>query len=550
MEGAHVLTLTHDSLPLLFPIFLYAETHYRFRFFFSYLKKAEPEIIADTPHRIEPGKLLPILLLIKDANRFPVVLRSVTLRAFQLGKLLLTENLVTEPMEIRDKWWWKIFHVQMRDMRGWLDCDVEFEIEQNGKARVYENDNYRTSSKAPLRIFCSPTKLPRFPDLQLGDFHTHSHYTEDQVEYGSPIPASQLLADAMGLTFFAVTDHSYDLDDRIDNYLENDLNIPKWGMFQKEVNSLNRKMRSVAIIPGEEISCRNSRNQNVHLLLLGSRRFFTGSGDSAEKWFQTRSESSIKEIMSERPGGAVAFASHPLEYVPFLQRLLLGRGQWERDDWERPGLAGLQLFNGSPTDGSGIKRWITILLSGKKLFILAGNDAHGNFNRFRQIGIPFFRITEKDHHVFGRIRTGVFSVSNRPVSILRAIKAGRHIVTDGPVVKMIARSSNETAHIGGELQGEKIKLSLDILSSPEFGPIHSAAIYEGVIGEPEEIGHGIESAGGRYRFRATLPFEAQNPCYFRVEVTTRADHSFDGKSHVCITNPIWVYPSTTKKPRL
>jgi len=50
------------------PLFLYAETHYRFPYFFSLLRKNEPEIIADAPHRIEPGSPLPILILIKDAH--------------------------------------------------------------------------------------------------------------------------------------------------------------------------------------------------------------------------------------------------------------------------------------------------------------------------------------------------------------------------------------------------------------------------------------------------------------------------------------------------
>ena len=46
-------------LPLIvFPL-LYAETHYRFKYFFSFLKKNEPEILADIPHRLEPNAALP-----------------------------------------------------------------------------------------------------------------------------------------------------------------------------------------------------------------------------------------------------------------------------------------------------------------------------------------------------------------------------------------------------------------------------------------------------------------------------------------------------------
>jgi hypothetical protein len=57
--------------------FLYAETHYHFRFAPSLLYRRRPEIIADAPHRLEPGKALPVLLIIKDAHRFPVALQQV-----------------------------------------------------------------------------------------------------------------------------------------------------------------------------------------------------------------------------------------------------------------------------------------------------------------------------------------------------------------------------------------------------------------------------------------------------------------------------------------
>ena len=66
-------------LPFSFiPIWLYAEIHYRFKFIPSRLFYRQPEIIADVPHRIEPGQPLPILLLVKDANRFPIELQNVT----------------------------------------------------------------------------------------------------------------------------------------------------------------------------------------------------------------------------------------------------------------------------------------------------------------------------------------------------------------------------------------------------------------------------------------------------------------------------------------
>ena len=69
MEGEVLLTFIDPSWFL--PLFLYAETHYRFKYFFSFLKKQEPELLADAPHRVEPGKDIPILILSKDADRYP-----------------------------------------------------------------------------------------------------------------------------------------------------------------------------------------------------------------------------------------------------------------------------------------------------------------------------------------------------------------------------------------------------------------------------------------------------------------------------------------------
>ena len=55
------------SLPV---IFLYAELHFRFKWFISMYFIKEPEIITDVPYRIDPNKKIPILILIKDAKKY------------------------------------------------------------------------------------------------------------------------------------------------------------------------------------------------------------------------------------------------------------------------------------------------------------------------------------------------------------------------------------------------------------------------------------------------------------------------------------------------
>ncbi|MBC8399978.1 MAG: hypothetical protein H8E14_00665, partial [Candidatus Marinimicrobia bacterium] len=59
-------------------VFGYFEMHYRFRFFpFSRYFKREPEILADAPHSLEPGRKLPLTILIKDAHQFPITLHKI-----------------------------------------------------------------------------------------------------------------------------------------------------------------------------------------------------------------------------------------------------------------------------------------------------------------------------------------------------------------------------------------------------------------------------------------------------------------------------------------
>ncbi len=59
-------------------VFGYFEMHYRFRYLpFSRYFKREPEILADAPHRLEPGRKLPLTILVKDAHRFPITLHKI-----------------------------------------------------------------------------------------------------------------------------------------------------------------------------------------------------------------------------------------------------------------------------------------------------------------------------------------------------------------------------------------------------------------------------------------------------------------------------------------
>ena len=176
----------------LLPALLYAETHFRFRFIPSLLFKREPEIIFDAPHRVERGTAIPLLLLVKDARRFPVTLRSVIVRIASDRRSEEVE-LFRGEIPLGEKLWWRIFELRTQNEVGWHSLNARITIEVNGSLHTYANDNHRTSSKKPLRVYVSATELPTFPNLVWGEAHAHSEYTDDQVEFGSPLePTVQL----------------------------------------------------------------------------------------------------------------------------------------------------------------------------------------------------------------------------------------------------------------------------------------------------------------------------------------------------------------------
>ncbi|NOY79185.1 MAG: hypothetical protein GXO76_15135, partial [Calditrichaeota bacterium] len=391
--------------------FLYAEIHYKFKGIYSRLKHTWPEILADAPHRVEPGKNIPLLILVKDAHRYPVELIQIEAKAFFENTPIFHKKLLARPLAIQSPFWYKLIELDRPPgISGGIDLEITFTAKRKGKVIRFNADNYIGTSHAPLRIRLSPHSLPTLPGLVYGDLHTHSNYTSDQVEFGAPLPAIQQAAEAMGLSFVAVTDHSYDLDDDPDNYLKNDPKLRKWHLFRAEVARLNTKAKGkkqCLLIPGEEVSARNHRGRNIHFLVLNDPSFHKGSGDGAEKWFKTRSEKSISEILNELPDSALGIAAHPATPVPPLEYLLVNRGKWEKPDSTHPKLLGFQALNGEADTGfrESLKLWKGSLSRGQKKFIYAGTDAHGNFNRFRQVSFPFFKMKEMVRQILGEKRT-------------------------------------------------------------------------------------------------------------------------------------------------
>jgi len=531
------------------PFFLYAETHYRFKYFFSFLKKSEPEIISDGPYRLDPDAAYPVLLFIKDADRYPVEFISVTLTLFQHGKELYSET-VQPPshITINEHYWWKIVELQFQNeianVFGFLKLKVDVTIRHNGKIKIITNNNHRTSSKALLKFYRSKTHLPALPGWMYGDTHTHSSYTEDQVEFGSPLAASPTLCKAMGLSFFCVADHSYDLDDKLDNYLVNDPAIPKWHLLQKDIDEINEKEKDFVVVRGEEVSCTNKDGRNVHLLLHGTRKFFHGSGDSAEKWFRTKCEHTVDGVLLIKDANVAAYAAHPTEEVPFLQSLLINRGEWRKADMNSISLHGIQILNGEYSESffNGLDVWKWLLLKGEKKFITAGNDAHGNFNRFIQIGIPFFTIREKNLQLFGKMKTALYT-SLIETSVVSALQHGKSFITNGPLLVIeIETSTRNVGKIGETISGEKFLVKVKAKSTGEFGAFTSIKIIHGIIGKREKTLFETKNFSDPYNIHFITDWETTPTfSYIRAEGFT-ANGAGTDREGFCYTNPIWISP--------
>ena len=521
-----------DIPPFLLPVIaLYPEIHYRFRALpFSRCFRRQPEIIADAPHRLEPGRPLPILLLIKDADRYPVTLEEVIIELHG-GETRMTHKAGIDPKAIRDHWWHRIEWVELPDEAPCLwEVSVIWRVKIRGRPHIFITDNLPGLSHKPLQVQQSGHSLPRKEGWHFGDLHAHCAYTEDQVEFGAPLAAYPSMGRAIGLSFMMAADHSYDLDDLPGSFTKMDPNLTRFRTRSSEIELLNNQYRGeFALLPGYELSVANARGKNVHLLLLNQRDFLPGSGDSAERWLRTGSELSLDEALISLNPDTLPVAAHPKMRPPLLQRWLLGRGLWEGEDLRNDRLFGLQVWNGTKSEDfwEGTECWVDGLLSGKRWRALAGSDAHGNFNRYRQVGFPMWTLAEAEGQIFGEVRTGVHLKEKLSAEgIVQALTSEPSLISDGPFAEVELRFRSDGSS----------EAVIEALSTPEFGAISAVRLYWGKEGETNERILIEENFQGRYQ--AKLRIDIPEPSgYVRSEIRTDA-------GRFCLTNPRFVSAGT------
>ena len=534
-----------------FYIALYPEIHHTFDLFFSRLRHSQPEILVDCPHRIDPGKTIPLLCLVKHANTFPIVFQSVLVEMEYEDGIQEKKLVWNSPEYTQNYLWFRVFHLEpKRDYSGDVLITARIQTERDGCINSIVNHNYRGIKKLPLKVHIGREPLPSHENWYYGESHYHSFHSDDQVEFGAPIKATVEMAEALGLKWLAVTDHSYDLDDLYSHTLYHDENLLKWKTLKEEIEAINSNAH-FQVIPGEEISCGNARNKNVHLLAYGIENFIPGKGDGAEKWFRTRPDLPLGDVLKKvKAEGGVAYASHPEVRFTLGERFMLRRGHWEDADYNLPDYCGLQFWNGKQDKAfyEGYKQWVEMLLKGRRLFFIGGDDSHGDFNVFRQIRVPLLKMIHSPHKVFGKIRTCLYCKEGlSQQSILQALKNGTSFVTSGPFITCYAiTDQGGRASVGGEISGTEITVYITAKSTDEYGDITNIRLYEGNLRDRIEKHREFYPRSHFHDPKNItlkgIPLQVKGPLYIRLEAVSRKGK----ESYYAYTNPIWLNPTSIR----
>lgn len=79
----------------------YAEIHYKFKLPWSLLYRKEPEIIVDAPFQTIPGENIRLFVVVREANRFPVTLETLSAtfsaNGFRERRILDIRQKIAEP---------------------------------------------------------------------------------------------------------------------------------------------------------------------------------------------------------------------------------------------------------------------------------------------------------------------------------------------------------------------------------------------------------------------------------------------------------------------
>ncbi|MCX7727524.1 MAG: hypothetical protein N2053_11835, partial [Chitinispirillaceae bacterium] len=186
---------------------LYPEIHFRFfRFFPSLLYKKEPEIIFDTPFRLEPDEDLPLFLIINELHLFPIEPLEVAVTISQGGNTELfkfsdiNQYEIKNPLSDQQKSF--IFPIPKTKIPyGRFFINAVLTFKKGKKIIKILNDNINTSSKLALICYRASHSLPGKNEglCCYGDLHFHTQFSQSHVEFGPPLIVIDYMCKSSGL---------------------------------------------------------------------------------------------------------------------------------------------------------------------------------------------------------------------------------------------------------------------------------------------------------------------------------------------------------------
>ena len=360
----------------------YAETHFKFPV--SRLYRKEPVILEDAPFQICPGTDCPVWLIVRKAHLFPVFIEEVFGEWFNEDGQKIKFKLPIQ-QEFKGKFHFKELDIEKPTTKQtWM---LKVFVKYNNK--ICERWNYPYLEPKPLTINFLKEMPPKPEGSLAAEMHCHSSYTSDSVEFGAAPEVLQKAAKSVGLDLVFITDHSYDL-----------LNETKFQKLKNETKDMK------GVIVGEEVSCGNAKNQNVHLLVYKNENYIEGHGDGGRRWWNFNPDLTIAEAIG-KCGGTMCVAAHPKLQMLIMEKLLLKRGHWSYKDLTQNKIDGIEFWNGYRGKDfyEGRELWIKCLLAGYRYLPIGGNDAHGDLNSYTSVKKPLWNLKCNDEHIFGKVRT-------------------------------------------------------------------------------------------------------------------------------------------------
>jgi hypothetical protein len=396
-----------------------------------------------------------------------------------------TERVRTSPLP-----WGTLFYVNktwFKHINNQIAMKVSFDIYLN----PFDN------KEGPVYIQDNAPELPKLNNWYCGDTHYHSDYTYTNFlnvwgEIGAPIPMTLSAADSLDFDWVTITDHSNSFNAHKDDNFS-------WYDFKAECNDYSK------CLIGEEINC-NPRNSGSslpgnHFLAYNPNNAILDDGTNAQSCSNV-----IRNISSQ---GSFGYVAHPESSDDIIIPDLIIT-KWQ--NYSLP-FTGLEVWNGGINSDldNGIGKWKNLILGGRKVFISAGSDAHGDLNT-----------------AFGKEYTCVYAPSYSKSNIFNGLKNGNSYMSNNGAL---------TLKINDKILGEEINISSGTSFTMKIDyNLESSCylrVYKGVIGQPIEtnISLGLLSAGQGSTIYTDTPTANS---YYRAECINS-----DGSKRV-YTNPIWV----------